>query len=67
MSSSKYLSLDSPVVSVKTLVLELESDARSFVTLRVKQDRRQTHRDVPAAVERRGAARSSYTKKPASI
>ena len=65
MSSSKYLSPDFPVVSVKTLVLELESDARSFATLRVKQDRRQTHRD--AAVERRGAARSSYTKKPASI
>ena len=60
--SSKVLSLDSPAVSVRTLVLELDADSASFITLRAKPDRRQLHRDRPPAFERR----RPYTQKPAS-
>ena len=55
----KDISSAPTVVSVKTLVLELEADSTSFVTLRVKPDRRQSRETVSMARERRGATQSS--------
>jgi len=48
----------STVVSVKKIVLELEADSASFVTLRVKPDRRQSRQSMSIANERRGATQS---------
>ena len=55
----KDVSSPATVVSVKRLVLELEADSTSFITLRVKPDRRQSRETVSMARERRGAIRSS--------
>lgn len=63
--SSKLFSSESAILTVKTLVLELEPDSMSFVTLRVKQDRRQAPPSPPPALERRGR-QGAYVKKPAS-
>ena len=63
---SKVVAPASPVVSVKKLLLELETDSTSFITLRVKPDRRQMQLDLPVAFERRVARQTSYHKKPAS-
>ena len=54
------------VVSVRKLLLELEADSTTFVTLRVKQDRRQSAVDVPMALERREALQPTYDRKPVS-
>jgi len=51
----KEFSPASRIVSMKKLVLELEADSTSVVTLRVKPDRRQL--DLPAQHERRVAWR----------
>jgi hypothetical protein len=48
-----------PVSTAKRLVLKLEADSASFITLRVKPDRRQSRQTVSMARERRGAAQSS--------
>ena len=56
---SKDVSSPATVVSVKRLVLELEADSTSFITLRVKPDRRQSRETVSVARERRGITQSS--------
>jgi hypothetical protein len=61
----KGLPSEFPVLRVKKLVMELEADSNSFVTLRVKRDRRQAQMPLPAALERRGEL-GVYVKKPAS-
>lgn len=55
----KDVSSPPTVVSVKRLVLELEADSASFITLRVKPDRRQSRQTVSVAGERRGITQSS--------
>ena len=55
----KDVSSPATVVSVKRLVLELEADSTSFITLRVKPDRRQSRETVSVARERRGITQSS--------
>ena len=63
---SKMISLTSSLISVKRLVMELEADATSFVTLRVKPDRRQSSPApaLPAELERRAALQPSFVRKP---
>ena len=56
----------SAVVSVKKLLLELETDSTSFVTLRVKPDRRQSTANSWISVERRAALRPAFSGKPVS-
>ena len=64
---SKVFSSQFPVLTVKKLVMDLEAESTSLVTLRVKRDRRQFQMDVPAALERRGEQQQgAYVKKPAS-
>ena len=55
----KDVSSPATVVSVKRLMLELEADSTSFITLRVKPDRRQSRETVSVARERRGITQSS--------
>ena len=55
----KDVSSPATVVSVKRLVLELEADSTSFITLRVKPDRRQSRQTVLVARERRGITQAS--------
>jgi hypothetical protein len=52
-------------ISVKKLVLELEVGSASFVTLRVKPDRRKLTLDPPVLPERRTAFQP-YARKPVS-
>ena len=51
--SSKKISSASPVASVRKVVLVIDVDPASLVTLRVKPDRRQVSTHLPDALERR--------------
>jgi hypothetical protein len=55
-----------PGVPLKTIVLELEADSTSFVTLRVKPDRRRTQLDLPPALERRVLSQGVVRDRPSS-
>jgi hypothetical protein len=60
---SKVVTPAFPAVSVKKLVLELDADSTSFVTLRVKRDRRQFQLDVPNVMDRRGLKEHTLSSK----
>ena len=60
---SKAISLVAPVDSIDSVELEADS---SFVTLRVKRDRRQSQMNLPVAIERRGEWQGAYAREPAS-
>ena len=64
--SSKIIATASLFVSTKRVVLELEADWASFVALRPKPDRRQSHVDMPMGLERRAARQPSHAKEPVS-
>jgi hypothetical protein len=59
---SKSTSLVAPVDSIDSVELEADS---SFVTLRVKRDRRQSQMNPPVAIERRGTWQGAYAREPA--
>ena len=64
---SKTVSAGSlPLVPVKKIILELEADSSSLVTLRVKPDRRRTQLDLPPALDRRVLSHAVRENRPSS-